>query len=299
MLIEKDPALSPEDAPEDVTTVVDPPTTEAEAEPEEESEGSGAEATHKNQESEELEQVEITLAGEEESPSRKESAPDFVKKAREVFKENRRLEARIAELERERLAKPAATVDPGPKPMLEDYKFDQDEYDKAKEIWDEKRRQKDAADARAAQEAHAAEQAWKSRLDTYGQKKAELSKQIPDYADAEAVVKATLDVTQQGLIVHAADNAALVVCALGQRPELAKQLAAETDPVRFVARIAKLEANLKTTKKTQVPPPEKKIRGSASAPESADSQLEKLREEASESKDFTKLNAHKRDRGLR
>jgi hypothetical protein len=81
---------------------------------------------------------------------------------------------------------------------------------------------------------------------------------------------------------------------LGKNPKKAKELSELKDPVQFAFAMGKLETQLKiTSRKTTPPPPEKKVVGNASA-SSSDDMLEKLRDEAARTGDFTKVVAYKR-----
>jgi hypothetical protein len=102
----------------------------------------------------------------------------------------------------------------------------------------------------------------------------------------------TLSVTQQGIILQGAQNPAVMVYALGKNPNKAKELAGITDPVQFAFAVAKLETQLSVQKK-QAPPPEKRINGNGSLGTS-NAQLDRLREEAARSGDFTKVIAFKK-----
>ncbi len=285
-----DPAQQQEGAPEDANTVTDPQVTEEVAEsPEKSEEG----APHEDQEEKDEQVPELTIVVDgEEPPPRTGNAPAWVKDLR---KENRELKAKNAEIERAlRSQAQPQVVDPGPKPTLESCDFDADSFEKKLVTWQEGQRRKESAEAQAAQQADANRRAWQTRLDSYAKSKDELSKQIPDFEDAETAVKGMLNMTQQGVLLHAADNAALVVAALGQNPNLAKDLASETDPIRFACKVAKLEARLKTQKKTpQVPPPEKPVNGSGSK-SGADKTLEQLRAKADKTGDRTPVIEHLR-----
>lgn len=284
-----DPAQLQEGVSDDASTVTDPQVTEEVAESEEKSE-EGAGAPQEDQQ----EQVEIVVEGHEPEPQ-KDAAPPWVKDLRKKYRES---EERAAELERKLSAyqQPSQAEDPGPKPTLEGCEFDPVAFEAKLESWHDARKRKEAMDAQRAQAADAGQRAWQSRLDAYGKSKADLARQVPDYADAEAAVRGRLDITQQGVLIHCSDNAALVICALGQNPKLLEDLAKETDAIRFAVKVAKLEDRVKTQKKTQVPPPEKRITGSGSSSATADSQLEKLEAEAARTGDRTKVVAYKRSK---
>jgi hypothetical protein len=87
-----------------------------------------------------------------------------------------------------------------------------------------------------------------------------------------------------------------VVYALGRDAARLKDLAAITDPIMFAAAISKLEGKLKVTTRNAPPPPEKKVTGSAPISGTVDSNLDRLRDEAAKTGDYTKVLAYKRQK---
>ena len=175
------------------------------------------------------------------------------------------------------------------KPTLAACDFDEAAFEAKLDAWKEgKRREAEQAQV-SAKKAEDVARFWQTRNDVYAKSKEQLAKQIPAYADAEAAVCAAIDIPRQNLILSVADNPALVVCALGQRPKLLEEFAKEADPLRFAAKLAKLEGNLSTTQKpkSNTPPPEQKVRGSGSGSGGKDSTLEQLRAKADKTGDRT------------
>jgi hypothetical protein len=105
-----------------------------------------------------------------------------------------------------------------------------------------------------------------------------------------------LDQTQQGIIVHGSVEPTLLVYALGKNEAKAKELAAIKDPVKFAFAVAKLEATLKVTTRKPSTAPETTITGNSRPSGAIDSTLERLREEASRTGDYTKVTAYKRSK---
>lgn len=243
---------------------------------------------------EEAEEVTVSIG--EEAPAKPEPAPAWVKELRahnrKILEEKRELERRLAAVEATR----AGAQPLGQKPTLEAHDYDADKYEAALATWWERKRQVEAEAAARQQAEQQTQQAWQARLDEYGRRKTEL--RVADFEDAEAIIQEALNTTQQGIIVSGADNPALLVYALGKNPSKAKELAAITDPVKFAFAIAKLETQLKINRTKAPPPPEKPLRGSGGTPVSGtvDSHLERLREEASKSGDFSKVLAYKRQK---
>lgn len=224
-------------------------------------------------------------------------APKWVK---EVRKDNREKARRIRELEAQvsKLATPQKAAAPvlGKKPSMEDADIDWDaeKFEEALTNWHEKKRQIDQheADQKKAQEQQ--EEEWRGRQSAYAAGKTALK--FKDVADAEEAACSFLDVTQQGIILQGAENSALLIYALGKNPKKAAELGAIKDAVKFAFAVAKLETKLKTeSKKPNKPPaPETEVRGQGRITGSADSTLEKLREEAHRTGNTDKLMAYKR-----
>jgi hypothetical protein len=151
----------------------------------------------------------------------------------------------------------------------------------------------DELEAKRQAEVMNQQREWQSKLDTYG--KAKNSLKVPDYDEAEEAVQQSLDVTQQGIIVQGADNPALVVYALGKNPRKAQELSDIKDPVKFAFAVAKLEKELKVTKKA-APPPETTVKGTARVSGSVDSTLDRLREKAAKTGDYTEVIRYKQSK---
>jgi hypothetical protein len=117
---------------------------------------------------------------------------------------------------------------------------------------------------------------------------------VQDFDEAESEVGAILNQTQAGLLMRGADDPAVLVYALSKSPARLMDLAKITDPVKFTVAVAKLEISL-ATKKTTRPAPEARItseRGTGF--NSSNSQLEKLRDEAARTGDYSKVVAYKK-----
>lgn len=221
-----------------------------------------------------------------------EQAPAWVKKVRQ---RNRELERELKEARR-KLQETGATKEPevGEKPTLLACDYDTEKYEQALTSWHDRKRKADERAAAARSEEERASKEWQGKLATYQQAKTAFK--APDFDEAEAVVLDMLDQTQQGIIVHGAADAALVVYALGKNEEKAKEIAAIKDPVRFAFAVAKLEGQLKVTTRKPTIQPEGRIVGSGSSrlTGTADSTLNRLREEAAKTGDYTKVTAYKR-----
>mgnify|MGYP003660176199 CR=1 FL=1 len=234
----------------------------------------------------------VTIAGESPAPEEEEKqAPEWVrnlrKNYRELQREKRELEERLKAVSP---ATEQSPVTPGKKPTLEDCDYDSDKFENELAGWFERKRQSEETEAKHRAKQQEEQQTWQKKLETYTQSKTGLK--VSDFQDAEDTVLETLSVTQQGIILQGAQNPAVMVYALGKNPNKAKELAGITDPVQFAFAVAKLETQLSVQKK-QAPPPEKRINGNGSLGTS-NAQLDRLREEAARSGDFTKVLAFKR-----
>lgn len=240
------------------------------------------------------EELVISLDGEE--PEKEEDehkeAPQWVKDLRKSSREDKK---RIRDLEKQiSIKKESAEIVPklGKKPEFEDEGIDCD-ADVFAEKLDEWHAQKaDYDKAQIKVEAKKAEDAklWQSRVDIYEEKKSSIK--VKDYDEAEEVVRDTLSVTQQGIILQAAEDPAILVYAIGKNPKKAEELKSITDPVLFTAAITRLEGKMTVGKRKAATRPEKRVNGNSQS--TADSTLTKLREEAGKTGDFNKVNAYKR-----
>ena len=241
-------------------------------------------------ETEDTEEVVVSI-GEDAPPHEEHTpAPEWVK---ELRKTNRELQRQNRELQGRLQAAPPETkpVVIGNKPKLEDHDYDADKYEEALTSWFERKRQAEEVNAKQEAEVMNQQKAWQAKLDGYGKAKAEL--RVKDYEDAEAVAQEVFSITQQGVLLQGADNPALVVYALGKNPAKAKELASITDPVKFAFAVAKLEKDLKVTNRRQAPAPERIISGTGRSSGAVDSTLERLREDAARTGNMTKVIAYK------
>jgi len=246
-----------------------------------------------DEESEDTEEVVVSIGEEAPPPEEHTPAPEWVK---ELRKTNRELQRQNRELQGRLQAAPPETkpVVIGTKPKLEDHDYDADKYEEALTSWFERKRQAEEVNAKQEAEVMNQQKAWQAKLDGYGKAKAEL--RVKDYEDAEAVAQEVFSITQQGVLLQGADNPALVVYALGKNPAKAKELAEIKDPVKFAFAVAKLEKDLKVTNRRQAPAPERIVTGTGRSSGAVDSTLERLREEAARTGNMSKVVAYKRQK---
>lgn len=247
-----------------------------------------------SQASEATDEVVVTIGDEAPPASVEDDNPTDPALVRTLRKEVRERNARIRELEQAQAGQAAAQqqAEAVKKPTLEECDYDEAEYERRFLAYQEQERT--AAARRAEQEAEqrAQQEAWEARVAEH--QKAKTALKVPDYDDAEDVVKSLFSPTQQGILLHGAENSALLAYAIGKNPAKAKELASITDPVKFAFAVAKLETKVKATPRKAPPPPEKTMRGSAPGSASVDSQLARLEADAERTGDRSKVVAFKR-----
>ena len=249
-------------------------------------------------EDDEEEEDRIVTIGDEQPPEEEEEAeaPGWVKKVRKV---NRKLESEVKALKRQlaerstEQQKPEPTIEVGEKPTLKSVRYDDKKYEQELASYYERKRLAEEQQAQQAKQVEEQKRQWQKRQERYVEKKREHS--FKDFDEVEDLVQNSLDVMQQNIIIHGADDSSLLVYALGRNPKKLEELSAVKDPVEFAFRVAKLEEKLKVTSK-KAPAPEKKISGSKAGGLSgkADQTLERLRKQAERTGDYTEVTRYKR-----
>ena len=239
--------------------------------------------------------VAVTIGEEAPPPEDEETerAPEWVRDLRKQYREEKR---RNKELQ-EQLAKTTGATkaaELGEKPTLEKVDYDTERYEKELAAWYERKREHDEVEAARQAEAQAADQEWKQKLEGYQSAKATLK--VRDYDEAEDVVQDAFNVTQQGMILQGAENPALLVYALGKNSKRAKELASIKDPVKFAFAVARLETQLKVTKRKASSKPDPKITGTGRVSGAVDSTLERLRADAERTGDYSKVFQYKKQK---
>ncbi|MFA6064015.1 MAG: hypothetical protein WC736_15610 [Gallionella sp.] len=239
----------------------------------------------------ESDELVVTLGDEEppEGSTKDDPAPAWVRELRTQHKEQAR---RLRELEDENKAlKAPKTETIKAKPTLEGCGYDEAKFETELTSWYEAKRKQDA-DAQAQRDAETAEhKAWQDKLDAYEVAKKELK--LPGLDDAEDAAKSQLDITQQGIILHGAAKPALMFYVLGKNAKELERVAAIKDPVKFSFAIAQLEVQVKVTTKKAPPAEKMPPAGGKSGSSSLDNTLDKLREEAARTGNYTKLHQYK------
>lgn len=209
--------------------------------------------------------------------------------AREAMKRAADAEARTA---------PQRKVEVGPKPTLWDdgIEGDEDKYDTAMETWRSNKAAADGQRTAADQSAEEGRKQIEARLEKLEREKTALAR--PDTDDAFETARAALGEAKFIGIAQILDegtDAARFFYALGQNPKELQAIASQSDPVRLVKEIAKLEGQLKMTRRKAPIDPDTPERGSGKISKTgADKKLEKLEAEADRTNDRTAVIAYKR-----
>ena len=283
---------------EDITDAFEAEEPEAELEDEAEqvSDDEGSDTEAEAEDADEDDGFVAVSIGGEAPPSEDdeaERAPEWVRDLRKQYREEKRRNKELQDqLAQTTGAAKAAVL--GEKPTLEKADYDTDRYEKELAAWYEQKRSHDDAQAARKAEQETVEREWKQKLEGYQSAKATLK--VRDYDEAEDVVQDSFSVTQQGMILQGAENPALLVYALGKNPNRAKELASIKDPVKFAFAVARLETQLKVTKRKASSKPDPKVTGTARVSGSVDSTLERLRAEAEKTGDFTKVFRYKKQK---
>jgi hypothetical protein len=245
--------------------------------------------------------VVVTLGEESLSPEAEDeeykSAPNWVKDLRKAHREEKRkskeLERKLKEMESAPARTTAPTEPLGKKPTLADFDYDSDRYEAALAGWFDRERAIEQEKKLKELEAKKQDEEYRGKLSHYENAKKKLN--LGDFEDAEDAVLQTLSPIQQSIILNGAVDPALMVYAIGKSKKRADELSKISDPVKFAVEIGKLETQLKVTRRSTKPAPEKVVTGtSARNSGGVDKHLDKLRAEADKSGDRSKVVAYMR-----
>lgn len=239
----------------------------------------------------------VTFGEPEEEEEKEPEAPGWVKTVRRVNRklesENKRLKRELQQRSTEETKKPP--IELGEKPTLKSAGYDEAKFETELQAWYDRKKQIDLQQAEEKKVQEAQARMYQERASRYFSKKEEHG--FKDFSESEDMVIGTLNAIQQSVIIHGADDSALVVYALGKNPKKLEELSKIQDPVKFAMEIGKLEPTL-TVKSKKAPAPEKRVESAKSGGLSgtADETLERLREEAAKTGNYTKVAAYKREK---
>lgn len=277
---------------------IDPIEDNQEDESQENSEETQDEAKQSDDEMSEDEEFVITVGDEEPEPSDDDDfsgkpAPTWVKDLRKKEREARK---RIKELEAQvQQAKPTEKpIEVGPKPKLADFDYDEDQFESAVEQWHERKRQVEQQQAAKQAEEEQAQQAWQAKMQSYEERRQNVASKVRDFEEVEEAAKDKLTATQQGILIHAAENPELILYHLGKNPKKAQELSEITDPIQFAFAAAKLDSQMKIQTRKPSTQPERKPSGSAGLSGVVDQKLAQLEAKAAKTGDRTELIKYKK-----
>jgi hypothetical protein len=230
---------------------------------------------------------------EEGAPAKPAESRTFVemrKNFKGALSDKKRLEKELAEL-REKLPKPEPALTA--KPTLDQFDYDETRFSEAYDKWMEQKEALNRADQAKLDAQRQEQEALANFQKSYAERSKALG--VDDFEEAESEVGAMLNQMQTGLLMRGADDPANLVYALSKSPARLMDLAKITDPVKFTVAIARMELSL-ATKKTTRPAPEPRLTSERTGTgfNASSATLEKLRDEAARTGDFTKVVEYKR-----
>ena len=282
------------DEEDNINPIEDNQEDESQEDPEETQD----ESNQSDDETSEDEEFVITVGDEEPEPSDDDDfsgkpAPTWVKDLRKKEREARK---RIKELEAQvQQAKPTEKpIEVGPKPRLADFDYDEDDFESAVEQWHERKRQVEQQQAAKQAEEEKAKQAWQQKMQSYEERRQNVASKVRDFEEVEEAAKDKLTATQQGILIHAAENPELILYHLGKNPKKAQELSEITDPIQFAFAAAKLDSQMKIQARKPSTQPERKPSGSAGLSGVVDQKLAQLEAKAAKTGDRTELIKYKK-----
>lgn len=217
-----------------------------------------------------------------------EGGTEWIKKLRQ---KNRDQNKRIRELEHAQTATVEAASPLGERPTLEGAEYDAEVYESNLEEWLGQKAEFEQQEQGYRQHVENRDRAYQTRLDEYEAATTNFEKNV--YKDAQDAVQEAFSPNQQVLMVHVAGSkAADMVMAFARDEKELKKVAAITDEHLFAAAIARLEAKVTKSKKKPKVDPEIRVVSSGGGASSS-SHLEKLREKAAKTNDYTEVIRYK------
>lgn len=239
-------------------------------------------------EDDESEELEVAIGDEVAEPTAaRKPDSDLIRKLRAEIRDR---DQRLAVYVKEEAPKP---IEVGERPALEAFDYDEEKHAEAVEAWVSRKAEASAQQAEVTKAQEATKTAWAAELADFGKKKAAM--RAKDFNAAEEEVVSSLTPIQQASIVKASENSAQVIYALGKHPKKLAELAAISDPVKFIAAVVRLEGTIKVTPRREAPDVDRPVKGSGSlAAKGPDKHLEKLEAAADKSGDRTAVIAYRR-----
>jgi len=220
-------------------------------------------------------------------------APAWVKELRRVNREQAKEIKELRKMQSQSKVPADQDDDKLPsRPILEDFDYDSDAYEKAVFDYAEKKKAFDLKKQKQEEQQNAENERWQKVVNSYEERKKSLK--LKGIEEAEQIVQENLDEIKQAIILEAVDDPALVIYILGKNKKELDALKQESNPVKFAVKVAKLEARMKVEKKSgSKPAPEKRLNAERVSTSAVDSALEKLRDEAAKTGDYSKVMRYK------
>ena len=258
--------IKDEDKAEDVetqsqdTTETEQPDEKTETVDQSENEATGDESSDEV----EPEGIEIEIDGETPDPEQEEfkgqPAPQWAKDLRKRNTEQaKELKAFRDKEKNVEAAKADLVLGPRPKIFDDGIDGDDDVYAKKTDEWLTKKSKIDSKKEEEDSKITKQDDEWKKTLSTYEEKKKALK--VPDFESAEDVVTGSLSITQQSIIISAAESPEVVVYALSKNPKLLETLSSIENPVKFAVAMGKLESRMKVKPRKVTTRPETVVHG--------------------------------------
>lgn len=213
----------------------------------------------------EPEEIILQVGDDELAPESEESAPQW---AKDLRKQNRELQAKLAEKERGDVTPQPTVADPGPRPKIADFDYDEEKFDAATDEWLTKRTQFDREKERLDKLAQDAEAKKQKLVEKFTAQKDRISRSYPDYDLVESRVTAKMSPIQQNAIVALSPyvDSAGIIYAAGKNPELLAELSKAEDPIEFIVKLVNKSQTIKAVARSKetAPPPVREISGTTS-----------------------------------
>lgn len=214
-----------------------------------------------------------------------EEPPEETPVIRTLRKQLREAQKELKAAKREQAA-PAAN-DPGPRPKLEDFDYNEDRFAEGLTEWTAKKAMFRAEQDKAKATQDAIHADFQEAVSRFEESKAEFA--AHDFDAVESSVREVLGVEKMTVLVDTSTDAAKVLYALGKNPAQMERLASIKNPFRFAAEIGRLEGKIRMKSSAPKPPAPEHRPANTSAAASPDKTLDRLREEARKTGDFTKV----------
>lgn len=225
-------------------------------------------------------EVEVQIAGETPAEETQQETPVI----RQLRNRLRDAERRARAAEEQSRPQPQGLPVLGREPGLFDDGIDGDEekfraavrsHFETKAKIDRAREEQEAAIRRSQDE-------WQQTLNAYESEKRAIAPKIRNFEDLEANVTDTLNAQQLAVLLTVGRKRGELMAALGANPATLKRVAAITSPLLLAAELREIETKMTLAPKRATPAPETVVRGNTRAIGSLQQQLERAREEATQ-----------------